>query len=118
MKKTIYCKTVVKGAQDFYVKLGAEAYFLFRQKYYKGVCDYFVKGQDVSKLAVANKHHNFAIRKTAKKLSPYLHYVEKEYGIVIFDKKDKLKSKTHKKFRAKPISVIDLVNEYYLDIAC
>jgi hypothetical protein len=118
MKKTIYCKTVSKGVQAFYVEFGANTYFLFNQKYYVGVRDFFVRGQDINKLALASKHYNSAVRRTAKKLSSYLQYIEKEYGIVIFDKKDKLKSKTYKKHKTKPVSVINLINEYYYGEVC
>ena len=47
MKKTIYCRTVAKGVQAFYVAVGSKSYFLFNQKYYVGVRDYFVQGKRI-----------------------------------------------------------------------
>ena len=115
MKKTIYCKTVAKGVQAFYVAVGSKSYFLFNQKYYVGVRDYFVQGKRIDELATACKHRNTAIRRTANKL-PYLQYVEKEYGVVIYDKRESQKSKTHKNNKAaKARRINDLVNDYYND---
>ena len=116
MKKTIYCKTVAKGVQAFYVAVGSKSYFLFNQKYYVGVRDYFVQGKRIDELATACKHRNTAIRRTANKLPSYLQYVEKEYGVVIYDKRESQKSKTHKNNKAaKARRINDLVNEYYYD---
>ena len=118
MKKTIYCKTTAKGIQSFYVEVDCKSYYLFDQKYYVGVRDYFRKGVSVNDLQSANKHYNAAVRKTANKLRSYLQYVEKEYDVVIYDKRNKQKSKTYRKFQAeKARRGNDLLNEYYLDCA-
>ena len=118
MKKTIYCRTVAKGMQAFYLGVGSKSYFLFQQKYYVGVRDYFVGGRLIGELASACKHHNTAVRRTANKLPAYLQYVEKEYGIVVFDKREAQKSKAHKKNKSvKERRVQDLIDEYYEGVA-
>ena len=118
MKKTIYCKTVDKGVQAFYVAIGSKAYFLFNQKYYVGVRDYFRPGKSIDDLSSACKHCNAAVRKTAVKLRPYLQYVEKEYEIVLYDKRKNKKSKTYQKRKAdKARRLNDFLNEYDFDVA-
>jgi|GEM_PF-3961621 len=116
MKKTIYCNTVAKGVQAFYLAVGAKSYFLFNQKYYVGVRDYFGAGRLISELSSASKYHNTAVRNTANKLSSHLRYVEREYGVVVFDKRNRQRSKSHKtNKRAKAGRINDQVNEYYID---
>ena len=116
MKKTIYCKTVAKGVQAFYIAVGSKSYFLFNQKYYVGVRDYFSSGVNLNDLASASKSPNEAVRRTAGKLPAYLQYIEKEYEVVIFDKRANQKSKTYKKNNAlKARRYDDLVNDYYFD---
>ena len=97
MKKTIYCRTVAKGVQAFYVEVEGKPYFLFNQKYYVGVRNWFRKGLDFNLLPTASKCNNYAVRKTAKKLKNYLKYIENEYGVVIYDKRAKQKSINNQK---------------------
>ena len=47
-------------------------------------------------LSAALKHSNSAVRRTAEKLPAYLKYVEKEYDVVIYDKKESRKTKARK----------------------
>ena len=118
MKKTIYCKTVAKGLQAFYVAVGSKSYFLFNQKYYVGVRDYFSKGKSIDDLSIACKNTNAAVRRTANKLSSYLQYVEKEYGVILFDKRDNKKSKTYHKRKVEKAKLgRGLLAEYYFDYA-
>ena len=114
MKKIIYCKTVGKGVQAFYVAVGSKSYFLFTQKYRVGVRDYFGAGKRIDELSSACKHTNSAVRRTASKLPSYLHYIEKEYGVVLYDKRENQKSKTHKNKRyERERRGNDVVDEYY-----
>jgi hypothetical protein len=119
MKKTIYCKTVAKGMQAFYVEVDGKSYYLFNQKYRVGVRNYFVAGKSVNDLAAASKHHNSAVRRTATKLPAYLKFVEKEYDVVIYDKMESRKSKAIKRAKlSKAERVSTLLDEYYCDCAC
>jgi hypothetical protein len=114
MKKSIYCKTVAKGVQAFYVAVGSKSYFLFNQKYYTGVRDYFSRGKRIDELSSACKHCNAAVRRTAAKLPVYLQYVEKEYGVVLYNKRENHKSRTHKSYKdIKSGRYDDVTSEYY-----
>ena len=119
MKTSIYCRTVAKGIQSFYVSIGSNSYYLFDQKYYVGVREHFVGGRGVYELAQSTKHHNFAVRRTENKLYSYLKFAEKEHNIVIFDKRDNQKSKTYKTTKDYCSKwADDAVKEHCLDCAC
>ena len=116
MGKTIYCKTVAKGIQAFYIIVGSKTYFLFNQKYYAGVRNYFAQGRRIDDLSSACKDRNAAVRRTANKLPSYLRYIEKEYDIVIYDKRVKQNLKTYKsKNAAKMRHNNEIINDYYND---
>ncbi|MBE5731850.1 MAG: hypothetical protein E7353_02340 [Clostridiales bacterium] len=116
MKKTIYCKTVSKGMQAFYLKLENKEYFLFVQKYYRGVRDFFSRGRDLSELSTASSYHNMAVRRTATKLPSYLKYMEKELGVVIYDKKDRKKFNPRQYSRSvAQTKARQAMGEYYID---
>ncbi|MBO7215081.1 MAG: hypothetical protein J6V66_06265 [Clostridia bacterium] len=106
MKKTIYCRTVAKGVQAFYVEVERKRYFLFNQKYYAGVRNCFRKGIDFNLLSSACKSNNFAVRRTANKLKNYLKYIENEYCVVIYDK------------RVKQMSIANRKRELFREYAC
>ena len=91
MKATIYCRTVEKGVQAFYVKVKGERYFLFRQNFRRSVKEFFANGVMLDKIGAYDGVHSFAVRRTLDKLPAYLQYIEKEYGIGIYDRtKDKI----------------------------
>ena len=117
MKKTIYCKTVAKGVQAFYLNLENKEYFLFDQKYYRGVRDFFSHGRDLSELSLASSYHNMAVRRTATKLPAYLKYMEKELGVVIYDKKDrkKVNSRQYRRSVAQTMAR-QALGDYYVDM--
>ncbi len=117
MNKKIYCKTTAKGIQSFYVKIGAKSYFLFQQKYYVGVKDFFSNGKQIDDLANACKNVNTAVRRTAEKIPLYLKYIEKEYDVVIFDKRQKRKSMRYDKIADRRES-LNLFEENFLDVVC
>ena len=95
MKTTIYCKPTDKGIHSFYIIVDGEEYFLFHQKYRKGVHNYFSKGVGLEK-AIDHSRSNYdsAINRTMDKFIMYIKYIEKEYKIVILNnRKSKNKSK-------------------------
>ena len=109
MNKTIYCRTTAKGIQSFYVKIGTERYYLFSQRYYVGVRNFFTNGRRFNELSNACKNGNTAVRRTAEKMSTYLKYVEKEYNVVIYDKRDRRKSRRGNKLNTRrvPLNLFD-----------
>ena len=117
MKATIYCRATDKGIHTFYLRSEGCDYYLFRQNYRRGVDEYF-KGGVILERAIdfGKSRQNEAIQRTMQKLPSYIKYIEKEYEVVIFDKRANQKSKTYKKNNAlKARRYDDLVNDYYFD---
>ena len=80
-----------KGVQAFYVKVKGERYFLFRQNFRRSVKEFFANDVMLDKIGAYDGVHSFAVRRTLDKLPAYLQYIEKEYGIEIYDRtKDKI----------------------------
>ena len=91
MKAKIYCKTTQKGIHSFYLLQEGNEYFLFSQKYRKGVQEYFGRGGvyfDQSR-NYAKSHNDAAIIRTMNKLPIYIKYIEKEYEIAVFNQTKK-----------------------------
>lgn len=86
MQAKIYCRTVAKGKQSFYVMVNGKRYFLFTQDYRKSNKEFFQNGVGISKINHYGNVHSTAVRKTLDKLPSYIRYIEKEYGVAIYDK--------------------------------
>ncbi len=99
MQTVIYCRTVEKGVQAFYVKVEGKRYFLFRQNFRKSVKDYFVKGVMLDKIGSYEGVHSESVRHTLDKLPAYIQYVEKEYGIEIYEKTKEKKAKGNRVYK-------------------
>lgn len=99
MKTTIYCKTVEKGVQAFYVMLEGKSYFLFRQSFRRSVKEYFSNGVALAKIGSYEGVHSTSVRRTLDKLPSYIQYIEKEYGIDIFSKTKGKRAKNHKGYK-------------------
>lgn len=83
---TVYCKRNKNEMLDFYIEEKGEKYYLFPQKPYKGVENYYKKGVSLEKAinhGLCGKDH--MIHKVMSKLPAYIRYVEKEYGIAVFE---------------------------------
>ena len=93
MKAKIYCKTTQKGIHSFYLSLEGNEYFLFSQKYKKGVQEYFGKGGVYFDQArnFAKSRKDTALIKTMSKFPIYIKYIEKEYEIAILNQTKKRK---------------------------
>ena len=87
MKAKVICRTVDKGVQSFFVRVGGKDYFLFQQDFRISVKTFFQNGVNVNGINDYSVAHSTAVRKTLDKLPAYLHYVEKEYGVEIYEKK-------------------------------
>ncbi|MBE5737511.1 MAG: hypothetical protein E7348_03830 [Clostridiales bacterium] len=86
MKARIFCKTTNKNEQSFYMKANGKEYFLFKQTYRNSNKKVFAKGVLIDDLKKISKHHSTSVRAVVKKLPYYLHYIENEYGITIYNK--------------------------------
>jgi len=88
MRTMIICQTPQKGMHSFYAIVNNKSYFLFSQDFRHGVHDYFENGVSLNEAINHSKAHNdSAIIRTMSKLPMYIKYIEKEYNIVVFDKR-------------------------------
>ena len=86
MKAYVYCKPTAKGIHSFYLVFEGENYFLFSQKYRKGVQRYFSSGVSLRQVFdIRTAHYDEAIIRTMKKLPVYLRRAEKENYIAVLD---------------------------------
>ena len=80
----IYCLTTDKDVQSFYIEACGETHYLFSQNFRRGVKEYFRGGVHLdAALDLSRAKNNTALIKTMKKLSSYIRYIEKEYGLEI-----------------------------------
>jgi hypothetical protein len=86
MKPQIYCKTISKGKQAFYIKVESKDYLLFIRNYRVSNRDFFAKGLPVNVALKAKNHHSTSIRLIAEELIDAIHYIEMEYGFAILEK--------------------------------
>lgn len=99
MQAKVYCVTTKRNTQSFYVSIGGKEYFLFSQGYRTSNKEYFENGVTLEDMG--NYNHSLAVRKTLDKLPTYLRYVEKEYGIEIYQKDKKNKRNNNNKIYKK-----------------
>ena len=99
MKTIIYCRTVEKGVQAFYVKVEGKTFFLFRQNFRKSVKEFFVKGVMLDKIGSYEGVHSSAVRHTLDKLPAYIQYIEKEYDVAIYEKTKEKRTKRNKAYK-------------------
>lgn len=86
MQAKIFCRTVAKGKQSFYMTVNGQKYFLFTQDYRVSNKEYFQNGVSISEINNYSGVHSTAVRKTLDKLPSYIKYIEKEYEIAVFKK--------------------------------
>lgn len=91
----IYCVNNQKGKHTFYVNQNNKDYYLFSQKFKKSNKEVFQNGVDINKLNDYASHYSTSVRKVVTKVKPYIHYIENEYGVNIYDKTE-LKAKIQK----------------------
>jgi hypothetical protein len=95
MANFIYSRTTDKDLQTFYLVNNGKEYYLFTQKFYRGVKNYFhnkVLLNDALDMTKTNR--DTALIRTKAKLPMYIKYIEKEYGIFVLENSIKKKAKT------------------------
>lgn len=86
---TIYCKRS-NNALDFFITDKGNEYYMFSQRPYTGVEEYFKKGIALNNAIKHSKcGDNKMIHKTITKLPTYIKYIEKEYGIALLEQSKK-----------------------------
>lgn len=90
MKTKIYCESTGNGMQAFYLTVGSYGYYLFSQSYRRGVQQYFSKGVSIDQsMNYSRAHRDDALIRTMTKIPMYVNYIEKEYGIEVFEQTKK-----------------------------
>lgn len=103
MQTKIFCRTVAKGKQSFYVMVNGETYFLFMQDYRVSNKEFFQNGVRIDDLNKFAGVHSTAVRNTLDKLPMYIRYIEKENGIAIYERTKKIKQqKKQKQYKREP----------------
>ncbi len=87
MKAVVYCKPAGKGTQAYFVRVNGKTYYLFESKYRVSNRDIFRSGIRLDKINDFSTTRSTSVRKTKEKLSAYLSFIEKEYGVVIYSNK-------------------------------
>ncbi|MBO7178439.1 MAG: hypothetical protein J6V69_04995 [Clostridia bacterium] len=99
MKSKITCRTIDKGIQEFYLIHCGETYTLFQQEYRKSNKEFFSKGIYLSDLNKYSKVHSSCVKHMLDKLPLAIACVEKEYGIVVYEKKKGIGKEPYKRTR-------------------
>lgn len=90
MKTMIYCESTDRGKHSFYLTVGSREYYLFCQNYRRGVQQYFSKGVSIDQsMNYSRAHGDDALIRTMTKIPMYVNYIEKEYGIEVFEQTKK-----------------------------
>lgn len=87
MKNYVFSKTTAKYQQSFYLETNGLRYYLFSQKFYKGVSNYYSKKVLLfNAIDKTKSNRDTALLRTMSKIPIYIKYIEKEYGIVVLNK--------------------------------
>ena len=93
MINIIYCKTVAKGIQEFYLRVESKEYYLFKQNYRVSNKEVYRAGIRVNEIRRFKSHYSKAVRRIAEKLYIYISYIEKDYGVAVLNKTKKKEDK-------------------------
>ena len=84
MKKEKIIVVKTPDRLHFYLATGTGRYFLFTQKFSKGVFEFFRRGRSFGELRTFKRwEHNPRLDKTIEKLPLYVQYVLKEEGLAL-----------------------------------
>ena len=89
MQAKITCRTTAKDTQTFYVNVNGKEYFLFNQEYRKSVKEHFWNGITINQINDYSNVKSNAVKRTLDKLPSYIHYIEKEYDVAIYERTKK-----------------------------
>ncbi|MCI8944379.1 MAG: hypothetical protein HFE33_01720 [Clostridia bacterium] len=86
MANFIYSRMTSKDKQTFYLISHGQEYYLFTQKFYRGVKTYFYNKVVLKDaLDMSKPHRDTALLRTKRKLLIYLKHVEKENNLIILN---------------------------------
>lgn len=82
----IYCRTIDKGVQAFYLEVGNDSFYMFSQPYRKSVKEYYRNGVVLGdSFKCSRACGDTAVTRTMSKIPKHIRYIEKEYEIEILE---------------------------------
>ncbi len=97
MKTKVICRTTNEDTLAFYVSVNGKEYFLFNQEYKRSIKEHFKSGLDIHAVGNYSSVRSQSVQKILDKLPAYIHYIEKEYDVAIFEKTKKKAEKKNAK---------------------
>lgn len=85
-KCKIYCKTIEKGRQAYYLHTNMCEYYLFTQNFRRSNKAFFGCGILLDNALDYSLNNSPSVRKTMTKLIPAIGYIEKEFGLILLRK--------------------------------
>lgn len=85
MRNKVFCRTVEKGVQAFFVEADGRKYFLFRQNFRQGVKRHFEGGVAIDDLGDYSRA-DASVRRTLDKLPIAIRALEKREGIAVYQR--------------------------------
>ncbi len=85
----LYISMINSRAADvhhFYLNVDNQKYYLFTQKAYLGIFNYFRKPRVLNEIQFKKAHEDHRLLQTMEKLPKYIRYIEKEMGLTLLDK--------------------------------
>ena len=77
MQAKVYCKTVAKGRQAFYINANGKEYFLFEQDFRASNKEFFKKGYYLTDRVDYTRVRSEATRRTLEKLPSKSSYIDR-----------------------------------------
>ena len=101
MSGKVFSKVIGQGKESLYIQIKGHEYFLFSQNHYKSVSEFYGEGVNLNRALDFTACDRKPVHKTMEKLRAYIPYIEKEYGISIFDKTFRKSHGQRKRVRAR-----------------
>ncbi len=104
-KETIYIimkNETGSNVQSFYLISGDQKHYLFSQKGYRGVSDFFSKARTLDSIRCKKAHEDYMIIHTMEKLPKYIRYIEKETGLSFLNKTRKNADRCRERSKSQP----------------
>ncbi len=110
MTSMIKAKTYTNGL-SLYLTHENNDYYLFSQRYHKGVRKAFENGVFLDDALSYANHHDYCVRKTVTKLMSHIKYIEKEYKVDVLNETIK-KKQIDKRYKNLKSNCNNLIYEY------
>ena len=103
MQAKVICRTTAKDTQTFYVSVNGKEHYLFKQKYRRSVKKHFQNGITINQTKDYSSVTSRAVKRTLDKLPPYIHFLEKDCEVAVYEKtKQKKETKRNRAYKREP----------------